>query len=648
MDKIAQLKAEIRREQNRLAQQTFKAKKKQSVSNKQPPRALYEAAQPSRMRKFARDQRSPDLQVQQGAVAIRTLARNLEQNHDIVRGALRTLVNNVVGPTGIGIEPQPRKKDGTIHTEYAKALRDAWRDWTLTPEVTHRHHWAKVQRMMAKTWFRDGEAFTQSITGSTAYLDHGTRVPFSLEMFEPDLVPMDYTELTKGIRQGIQRNTWGRPTGYWVWKNFPVDIGTTSLTRSNDLKFIPAENMLQLATLDRIGQMRGVSEFASVIERFTDIKDIEESERIAAKIASNLTGYVKRNSPDGFIAPDTTTGTDANGNPNPRELSFSAGTIIDTLAVGEEIGLIDSNRPNPNVVEFRYGQLRAAACGIGISNSSLSKNYDGTYSAQRQELVEQWINYAVLTDEFVGQFVQPVWQQFVKAAHLSGVVRIPADLEQYSEDDCLYVGQSMPWIDPLKEAGAWHQLVQDGFASEVEVIRKRGGNPRDVLEQIAAFRKESKEKELVFASDKANEKVAPPAPPPPPDTQAADANAAAHREVMAGFSAVAALAARPLEPNTINVAAPQVNIEPAAVTVHTPEIHNHLPAPVVNIEPAQVNIEPAQVHVDVQPADVQVNLEASIPPAEVTLNLPDRKTETTITRDSAGEMTGSSAIETNA
>lgn len=477
------------------------SKAAKSAANPPKVSALYEAAQPSRMRKSARDQRSPDMQVQQGAVAVRALTRNLEQNHDIVRGALRTLVNNVVGPNGIGIEPQPRKKDGTIHIEYAKALRDAWRNWTLVPEVTHRHHWAKVQRMMAKTWFRDGEAFTQSITGNVQFLDHGTRVPFSLEMFEPDMVPMDYTDLNKGIRQGIQRNAWGKPTGYWTWKSYPVDISTTSLTRPNDLKFIPAENVLQLATLDRIGQMRGVSEFASVIERFTDIKDIEESERIAAKIAASLTAYVKRNSPDGFQAPDTTTGTDANGNPNPRELNLSAGTIIDTLAVGEEIGLIDSNRPNPNVVEFRYGQLRAAACGIGISNSSLSKNYDGTYSAQRQELVEQWINYAVLTDEFVGQFVQPVWQQFVRAAHLSGVVRMPTDLEEYSQDDCLYVGQSMPWIDPLKEAMAWNSLVRDGFASEVEVIRKRGGNPRDVLEQIAAFRKEADDKELIFSSD---------------------------------------------------------------------------------------------------------------------------------------------------
>lgn len=566
----------------------------------------YEAAQPSRMRKFSRDQRSPDLQVQQGAVAIRTLARNLEQNHDIARGALRTLVNNVIGPNGIGIEPQPRRKDGSIHAEYAKALRDAYRDWQQCPEVTQRHHFSKVQRMMAKSWFRDGEAFTQSLIGVVPYLDHGTRVPFSIEMFEADMVPMEYTDVSKGIRQGIQRNTWGKPTGFYVWKSFPVDLSMNTLTRPNDLKMISADRMLQLASVDRIGQMRGVSEFASVITRLEDIKDYEESERIAAKIAAALTAYVKKGSPDLYDPDAANTEKDAAGNPLPRELTFAPGTIIDNLGLGEEIGLIDSNRPNPNVVTFRQGQLRAVAAGLGGSYSSIARDYAGTYSAQRQELVEQWIHYAVLTDEFVGQFVQPIWKQFVLAAHLSGVVRKPADLEEFSEDDALFVGQSMPWIDPLKEASAWHQLVQDGFASEVEVMRKRGVNPRDVLEQIKAFRDEAKAKELVFGSDMANEKAQAAPPAPPVDTSAQDANAAAHREMMGSIAAsITAMAASKPEPQTITVtspeihnhiAAPQVTVEPAAISVAAPEVHNHIAEPAVSVH----------VTNDVQPAPVVV------------------------------------------
>jgi lambda family phage portal protein len=465
----------------------------------------YEAAKPSRLRKGAKDRKPPNAQVQQGAVALRSLARHLEQNHDIARGALRTLINNVVGPNGIGIEPQPRRKDGTIHEEYAAALRQAYRDWQQNPEVTQRHHWSKVQRLVAKTWLRDGECFAQRLIGAVPLLDHATLVPYSLELIEPDMIPLDYHDVGRSIQQGIERNTWGKPTAYWAYKSFPGELLTKG---SYELKRIEASRMHHVASVDRIGQMRGVSEFASVITRLEDIKDYEESERVAAKVAASLTAYVKKG--DATLYPETD-GTAA----TPRELHFSPGMIIDSLGVGEEIGMIDSNRPNPNLVTFRQGQLRAVAAGLGGSYSSIARDYSGTYSSQRQELVEQWIHYAVLCDEFVGQFVQPVWNDFVQAAHLSGVVPMPRDVNPATADDALFVGQSMPWIDPLKEALAWHSLVEDGFASEVEVMRKRGANPRDVLEQILAHREECRKKGLVFASDFANKNKAEAAAPPP-------------------------------------------------------------------------------------------------------------------------------------
>ncbi|WP_314436975.1 phage portal protein [Massilia timonae] len=469
----------------------------------------YEAAKPSRMRKARQANGSPNASAQKGAVALRGLARHLVENHDIARGALRTLVNNVVGPNGIGIEPQPRRRDGSIHNEYAAALRKAYRDWQQCPEVTHRHHWSKVQRLVAKTWLRDGECFTQRLIGKVPFLDHGSKVPYSLELIEPDLIPFDYQEPAKNIYQGIERNTWGKPTGYWAYKEFPGGDNWTK--RSYEIKRIDSSRMHHIASIDRIGQLRGVSEFASVITRLEDIKDYEESERVAAKVAASLTAYVKKGAPENFGE-----GSDGAAG-QPRELHFSPGMIIDNLGVGEEIGLIDSNRPNPNLVTFRQGQLRAVAAGFGGSYSSISRDYSGTYSSQRQELVEQWIHYAVLCDEFVGEFVQPVWNDFVMAASLSGVVPIPSDVDPETADDALFVGQSMPWIDPLKEALAWHSLVEDGFASEVEVMRKRGVNPRDVLEQIAAHRKECEEKGLVFGSNFANkDKAAPPASAPPP------------------------------------------------------------------------------------------------------------------------------------
>lgn len=111
------------------------------------------------------------------------------------------------------------------------------------------------------------------------------------------------------------------------------------------------------------------------------------------------------------------------------------------------------------------------------------------------------MHYAVLTDEFTGRFVQPVWQAFIRAATLAGVVSIPDDVIPGTEDDALFIGQQLPWIDPLKEANAWVKLVRAGFASEAEVIRKRGQNPDDVLNQIERFRRAAREKGLQFESD---------------------------------------------------------------------------------------------------------------------------------------------------
>lgn len=441
--------------------------------------AYYEAAEPSRVRKFYKARGSANESVQRGAIAVRTQARHLAKNHDLARGALRVLVNNVVGPNGIGVEPQPRRPDGTIHAEYAQALLEAYRDWCRYPEVTHRLPWPRLQRALARAWLRDGEVFAQMITGLRPDLNHGTRVPFSLEAFESDIVPLDLNDASKNIVQGIERNTWGQPLAIHVLK---TDPGSISLLTTGQTKRIPWDRSLHLATLDHIGQVRGVSEFASVITRLEDIKDYEESERVAAKIAAMLTAYVKKGQPD--LYQPTEDGA-------PRQLSLQPGMIIDDLAPGEEIGMIDSSRPNPNLITFRQGQLRAIAAGLGGSYSSISKDYNGTYSAQRQELVEQWIHYAVLCDEFTGEICKPVWEQFVEAAHLSGVVRKPADLKAGSHTDALYTAQAMPWIDPLKEANAWAALVENGFASEVEAIRRRGGNPRDVLEQIADFRKKA-------------------------------------------------------------------------------------------------------------------------------------------------------------
>lgn len=460
----------------------------------------YESASSTSQRPKRLRNEAPNDIAARGAVPLRAIARDLERNHDIFRGALRVLVNSTIGPNGIGVEPQPRRLDGTIHTDYAARLSDAWRHHCQRPEVTRRYSDPLMQRLLAYTWFRDGEVFAQQIFGDVPYLRHGSPVPYSLELFEPDFVPMDYNDPARSIVQGVQTNAWGQPTTFHVFKTDPRSSAYGAAVPAN-LKTLPADRVLHVATLDRLHQLRGVSEFASVLDRISDLKEYEESERIAAKVAASLTGYVKRNNPDGFNPADVA--RDEQGNPLPREVHLEPGAIIDNLLVGEEIGLIDSNRPNPHLIGWRAGQLKAIAAGIGAGYSSIARSYDGTYSAQRQELVEQWVHYAVLADEFTSMFVQPHYERFVEVAHLSGVVPRPSDVSPQSADDALFLAQSMPWIDPLKEVAAWEKRTQAGFASEVQAIRAAGGNPRNVLQQISEWRAQVASEGLHFSSNAA-------------------------------------------------------------------------------------------------------------------------------------------------
>ena len=406
--------------------------------------SYYEAAAPGRLRKGRRETGSGNAATMRAGASLRQQARHLEQNYDIALGVLNTLVVNTVGPYGIGVEPQPRRADGTIHDQFARQILDLYKDWCKRPEVTWMHDWPSAQRMLARAWFRDGEVFAQLVEGTGAYLDHGTKVPLSIEMMEADFCPIDMQSAVPVVQQGIEINAWGRPIGYHVYKVNPLDNGPVGTNLRGTTKRIDAERMLHIATRHRIRQLRGVSIFASVLTRFDDLKDYEESERVAAKVAASMAAYIKKGAPDDYESEsDTTTGL--------RQMKFRAGMIFDDLKPGEEIGTIDTNRPNPNLETYRSGQIKAVAAGAGTTASSIRKTYDGNYSSQRQELVEAWSAYATLSSEFIAAVVRPVFERFVALAILSGKLRVPADVVLSTANDAEYVAPQIPWIDPLKE-----------------------------------------------------------------------------------------------------------------------------------------------------------------------------------------------------
>lgn len=453
---------------------------------------VHEATRPGRNRKRAKDQGSGVRIAQQDAKALRDYARALDRDLDIVTNALNICEQNIVG-SGIGVEPTPRLPGGKVERELASQLTDLWGDFWLRPEVTWSMDLGKAQRLICRTWLRDGEAPFQRLKGAVDYLDHGTDVPYSVELFEPDMIPLDYNDPERNIVQGMQTNAWGRVTGCYVYKRHPGDL----FSFRDDLKFIPADRMGRIAHVTRHPQYRGMSALASVIARLSDLKEYEDAERIAAKISASLTAYIKKGVPADYEAATATTLYRAPDEPKTRDLALRPGLIIDDLLPGEDVGMIRSDRPNPNAITWRGGQLRAVAGGVrGLSYSSLAKDYNGTFSAQRQELVETWGGNALLTEEMVSQTVRVMYRDLVEVAVLAGKIRLPRGWQLRHLAAASYIRPAMPWIDPLKEALAFAEQEDRGWIAPQEVIRRRGARPADVLDMRQDWNAQLAERDL--------------------------------------------------------------------------------------------------------------------------------------------------------
>jgi lambda family phage portal protein len=227
------------------------------------------------------------------------------------------------------------------------------------------------------------------------------------------------------------------------------------------------------------------------------IHEYETSELMAARIAASLTGALKTEYADSIAQADE----------GPRELDLQPGMILDNLRPGESLEIFSHNRPSPTLEAFRNGQLRAASAGIGLSYSALSRDYNGTYSAQRQELVEQFDAYRMLSSRFIGQVAAPIWRLFVALAIQSGVVKPPKEIAPATIDVASFIPPVIPWIDPQKEANA-HQVMLDNYlVSPQSIIRQRGGNPDEVLTNWQRWNDELKRRGLESKQDKINESI---------------------------------------------------------------------------------------------------------------------------------------------
>ena len=274
-------------------------------------------------------------------------ARDLADNVGLVRSLLMKFATHVAG----SITYQARCTNPLVNTE----VEAYWNEWWDRCDISTRHTGGMLMQVAVMSMLRDGDFLFVLVRDS----DGGLKIQgIEADRLGDPFKVYTSLELIGGIH--IDRNT-GAPTAYDIYNRSIGDFYTYQTT-------ISASQCFHLFDPLRIDQYRGVSAFHTAINDATDIYDIINYEKMAAKVASSQSGIVKRNNNNAADLSTLTNDEDLSGNTIKLETIESG--KISYLEPGEDIIFPNGpSRPSGAFAEFHKILLRNICLGLGIPYS---------------------------------------------------------------------------------------------------------------------------------------------------------------------------------------------------------------------------------------------------------------------------------------
>jgi lambda family phage portal protein len=274
-------------------------------------------------------------------------ARDLSDNVGLIRSILMKFASH----TAANISYQARTENPEVNTE----VETYWAEWWDKCDLTTRHTGSTLMQVAMMSMLRDGDFLFVLVRDKDGNL--------KIQGIEADRVGDPFRvytslDLIGGIH--IDRDT-GAPSAYDIYNRSIGDFYTFQTT-------IPSSQAFHLFDPLRIDQYRGISAFHTAINDATDIHDIINFEKMAAKNASSQAGIVRRNNNNASDLSTLTNDADLNGNTIKLEAIESG--KISYLEPGEDIVFPDGpSRPSGAFAEFHKILLRNICLGLGIPYS---------------------------------------------------------------------------------------------------------------------------------------------------------------------------------------------------------------------------------------------------------------------------------------
>lgn len=590
-----------------------------------------------------------------GPNAVNANAQKLrDRAQDAIRNdwaAARSQQNWATSLIGVGITPRWKNK----------RITELWNEFVPFADADGVNDAYGLQTLGVMEWMGPGEVFLRR---RPRPITTDLPVPLQAQMIPSEFCPdWDATAWpgmprSHEIRRGVEFNVYGRRIAYWMHRAHPHEYNPRPTP--DQLVRVPASDITHLFEPKRAGQIRGVSEFASVLTRIRAANNFEDAVLDRQLLANLFVMFIKRALPENAdIDYDEETGLPKWYTKDGQPMAGLESGIAQQLLPGEDV--VFSNPPEAGTTYSDYMRSThlGTAAGTGQPYEMLTGDIRDVSDRTYRVVINEFRRFARQRQwqRVIPFLCQPMVKWWADALLLSGQI----GQSEYDEArKPAWSPEGWAYIHPTQDAEGKKIELEMGTTSRQRLIAERGDDVEDIDNERADDKKREDKLGLTPVEPQPGAAQAgKPAPGKPQPTASAPDEFqmrlldAATRQPAPAPDAMALIAPLLAQMQASNAAAldalraQQAASEErfaalAAAAIGRPlTVTNEVPVPAVNVTnnveptPVQVDVAPAAINVtnNVEPTPVHVEAKAGDVRVTADVNLPDREITSVISRD---------------
>lgn len=403
--------------------------------------------------------------------------RNEVVNNGYARGILDTLAEHCIG-TGPRLQLFPGEecdeKSADALERSMERREKRFRQWIRDIGLCGKLKTAR------KSKAQDGEVFLRkSVNPKIRNL-----VKLDVTLYESEQVgspllsvtPEYYDNGAPKEVDGILYDRYGNAGAYRFWTLHP-GAGGVANALIGDSYVVNADQVIHYANIERPGQHRGLSEFASTLNIFNDMRRYDAAVLAAAETAAEISFVLYTDNP---AADDENGDRHCEHHPAGTVMEFCRNSGI-TLPEGWKATQLKSEQPTSTHSEFIRTMLRKAARAFSMPlNVALGDSSDFNYASGRldhQTYFRVIRGERALIEETILDDLLRDWERFDR-------VLFPEDYPVNVGIDHSWMWDGFAHVDPLKEASAQNiRLNLSGISTLADECAMDGKDWEKVLRQ---------------------------------------------------------------------------------------------------------------------------------------------------------------------